>query len=129
MAFVHTSSFIPSRQPTIQFTSPRRPASSSIRCSVKPLFDRVVVRVDENESQTAGGLILTTSEETNSQRTGTIVSVGPGRYSPQGELEQIDLVPGDRIVWSNEFGSEPVDAPVEEGKLMCLKVYSIVAKI
>lgn len=112
-------------------TSPAHPPPSRISLTLPtPLVDRLLVKVDAPESQTSGGLILTTSDSDKSKkRTGTVVSVGPGRYSPDGQLEAIPVKPGDRIIWKDEFGSEPVDTTAEQGEMLCLRVFSVVAKI
>eukprot|EP00177_Eucheuma_denticulatum_P008682 GFKZ01015785.1.p1 GENE.GFKZ01015785.1~~GFKZ01015785.1.p1 ORF type:complete len:216 (-),score=4.25 GFKZ01015785.1:408-1055(-) len=117
--------------PRINCTSSARPPHTRISLTLPtPLVDRVLVRVDPPESKTSGGLILTTSDSAKSnQRTGTVVSVGPGRYSPEGQLEAIPVKPGDRIMWKDEFGSEPVDTTAEHGEILSLRVFSVVAKI
>lgn len=97
------------------------------RAVVKPLGDRVIVRVDDAADQTAGGLFLG-GEKEKEERTGTVVAVGPGRYSPEGQLEAIGLAPGDHVLWKDDYGSEKIEGDTSEGELLALKVFSISAK-
>lgn len=110
-------------------------ASRSARCTrgnrvarmalPNALNDRVFVRVDEAKNETAGGLVLTTKSD-EKQKTGTVISVGEGRYSSDGALEPMPVSPGDHILWKDEFGVETVE--VDGENLLALRVFSIVAK-
>lgn len=94
----------------------------------QPLADRVLVRIDERENKTSGGIFLS-SDSPAPQRIGTVVAVGPGRYSPEGQRERIDFAPGDRILWKDEYGAEKVESSPADGKLLCLKIFSVVGKV
>ena len=50
--------------------------------SVRPLGDRLVVQVDENERTRPSGLILPGTVDQGTIRTGVIVALGPGRRNP-----------------------------------------------
>lgn len=105
--------------------SPRRTLLP--RCSaVKPIADRVIVRVDKAASQTKGGLFLGGDSE-KEQCTGTVVAVGPGRYSQQGKIEEIHIAPGDQVMWKDDYGAEKLEGGPDE-ELLVLKAFSVVAK-
>eukprot|EP00980_Cylindrotheca_fusiformis_P019343 scaffold6638_cov127-Cylindrotheca_fusiformis.AAC.27 len=71
--------------------------------SAEVIRDAVLVYVDQKESQTEGGLVLTKSSNTeNRQSTGKVVKVGPGIF---GDME---VAPGDNIKFREYFGNEVV---------------------
>ena len=71
----------------------------------RPLHDRVVVRRIEEETKTAGGIIIPdTAKEKPSQ--GEIVAVGPGGRDEAGKLIPIDLKVGDTILFGKWSGTE-----------------------
>lgn len=95
-----------------------------------PLNDRVLVRPDKAPEKSSGGLVLTVSDDSKKQRTGTVVDVGAGRYSPEGvqEREIMEMFqPGDKVLWKDEYGSESVVTDDGES-LLALRAFSVVAK-
>ena len=72
--------------------------------SLKPLFDRVVIKDAEMEETTKGGLILTSSAKEKPQYA-FVVAVGPG-----GVVEGKDVVMqvevGQKVVYSKYAGTE-----------------------
>ena len=71
----------------------------------RPLHDRVVVRRVEEETKTAGGIIIPdTAQEKPSQ--GEIIAVGPGGRDEAGKLVPIDLKVGDRVLFGKWSGTE-----------------------
>ena len=71
----------------------------------RPLLDRVVVRRVEEESRTAGGIIIPdTAKEKPSQ--GIVVAVGPGGVNDNGKTIVMTLKEGDRILFGKWAGTE-----------------------
>jgi chaperonin GroES len=71
----------------------------------KPLHDRVVVRRVEEESKTAGGIIIPdTAKEKPMQA--EVLAVGPGARNDKGELIAMSVKPGDRILFGKWSGTE-----------------------
>ncbi|MBI1243594.1 MAG: co-chaperone GroES [Alphaproteobacteria bacterium] len=71
----------------------------------KPLHDRVLVRRVEEESKTAGGIIIPdTAKEKPSQ--GQVISVGPGARNEKGDLIAMTVKAGDRILFGKWSGTE-----------------------
>ena len=65
---------------------------------IRPLNDRVVVRRNDEEQKSAGGIILTgTAKEKPNQ--GEVVAVGPGKTLDNGEVRALDLKVGDTVVF------------------------------
>jgi chaperonin GroES len=71
----------------------------------RPLHDRVVVRRVEEDTKTAGGIIIPdTAKEKPVQ--GEVVAVGPGARDDAGKITPLDLKPGDRVLFGKWSGTE-----------------------
>ncbi len=71
----------------------------------RPLHDRVVVRRVEEDTKTAGGIIIPdTAKEKPIQ--GEIVAVGPGARDEAGKVNPLDVKPGDRVLFGKWSGTE-----------------------
>ncbi|WLR42163.1 co-chaperone GroES [Bacillus carboniphilus] len=72
---------------------------------LKPLGDRVVIELVETEEKTASGIVLPDSAKEKPQE-GKVVAVGTGRVLDNGERVALDVVVGDRIIFSKYSGTE-----------------------
>ena len=72
---------------------------------IRPLYDRIVVKRVEEETKTAGGLIIPDSAKEKPQE-GEVVSVGQGKRNDAGTLIPLDLKAGDRILFGKYSGSD-----------------------
>lgn len=72
---------------------------------IRPLGDRVIVRREEEEKVSKGGILIPDSAKEKPQM-GTVVSVGPGVYLENGDRRAIDLKKGDRVVFGKYSGTE-----------------------
>ena len=71
----------------------------------RPLHDRVVVRRVEEETKTAGGIIIPeTAQEKPSQ--GEVVAAGPGARNEDGKLVALDVKVGDVVIFGKWSGTE-----------------------
>ena len=68
---------------------------------IKPLADRVVIKLVEEEETTKGGLILSGSAKEKPQ----VIAVGPGGNVDGKEVEMIVKV-GDKVLTSKYSGTE-----------------------
>lgn len=74
--------------------------------NLKPLEDRIVVRPDEAETQTASGLVIPDTAKEKPQQ-GEVLAVGPGRRSDtSGELIPVGIDAGDTVLYSKYGGTE-----------------------
>jgi len=71
----------------------------------KPLHDRVLVRRVESDEKTAGGLIIPESAKEKPQE-GEIVAVGDGARKDNGELIELAVKAGDKILFGKWSGTE-----------------------
>ena len=71
----------------------------------RPLHDRVVVRRVEEDTKTAGGIIIPdTAKEKPMQ--GEIIAVGPGGRDEAGKLVPLEVKKGDRVLFGKWSGTE-----------------------
>ncbi|MEX2614801.1 MAG: co-chaperone GroES [Alphaproteobacteria bacterium] len=71
----------------------------------RPLHDRVLVRRVEEETKSAGGIIIPdTAKEKPMQ--GKIVAVGSGARNEKGEIVPLDVKSGDLILFGKWSGTE-----------------------
>jgi len=88
---------------------------------LKPLHDRVIVKVEETEKTTESGLILTQTSQEKSNR-GMVVAVGPGRYDG-GVWVETNVKAGDTVMFELSGAAEM------ESDYMVMHESSIVAVI
>jgi chaperonin GroES len=80
--------------------------------NIRPLQDRVVVRRKEEETKTAGGIVLPGSAAEKPAQ-GEVLAVGPGRILENGEKRPVDLKVGDVVVFG-KYASNTVKIGDEE---------------
>ena len=74
--------------------------------TLKPLSDRVVLKMLEAEETTRGGIILAGSAKEKPQ-TATVIAVGPGAYNAEtGARIALDVKVGDKVIASKYAGTE-----------------------
>ncbi|MGE5260488.1 MAG: co-chaperone GroES [Actinomycetota bacterium] len=71
----------------------------------RPLHDRVVVRRIEEDERTRGGIIIPDTAMEKPQQ-GEIVAVGPGALDEKGNVQSLDVKPGDRVLFGKWSGTE-----------------------
>jgi chaperonin GroES len=73
--------------------------------NLKPLGDRLIVEVLEEEEVTDTGIVLPDTAKEKPQR-GRVLAVGPGSRNEDGEYVPMELAEGDEIVFSKYGGTE-----------------------
>ena len=71
----------------------------------RPLHDRVVVKRVEQETKSAGGIIIPDTAAEKPQQ-GEIIAVGPGARDDAGKLVPLDVKRGDRVLFGKWSGTE-----------------------
>lgn len=72
---------------------------------LKPLGDRVILEVAEQEEVTAGGLVLTSASKERPQ-IGAVIAVGEGRTLENGDKLPLSVKKEDRVLFEKYAGSE-----------------------
>ena len=91
---------------------------------LKPLGDRVIVEVLDEEETTFSGIVLPDTAKEKPQR-GKVLAVGPGKYE-DGKLVPLDVNVGDEVIYSKYGGTE---VKVEGEDLLILTEHDILAKV
>ena len=73
--------------------------------TIKPLFDRVVVKLCEAEETTASGIILSAAAQEKPQ-VAEVVAVGPGARDDNGKLIPMEVKVGDKVITGQYAGTE-----------------------
>ncbi|KST66966.1 MULTISPECIES: co-chaperone GroES [Mastigocoleus] len=73
--------------------------------TVKPLGDRVFVKVSASEEKTAGGLYLPDTAKEKPQ-VGEVISVGDGKLKDDGSRMAMDVKVGDKVLYSKYAGTD-----------------------
>ena len=73
--------------------------------NIRPLNDRILVKRLEEETQTAGGIIIPDSAKEKPAE-GEIVAVGPGKMNDAGQRAALDVQTGDRVLFSKYGGTD-----------------------
>ena len=71
----------------------------------RPLHDRVVVKRVEEDTKTAGGIIIPDSAQEKPQQ-GEIIAAGPGARDESGKVVPLDVKKGDKILFGKWSGTE-----------------------
>ncbi len=71
---------------------------------VKPLGNRVLIK--RSKAQTSKGGILLPDSAQEKPKEGTVIAVGPGKRSENGNLETLNVKMGDRVLFSSYAGTE-----------------------
>ena len=79
--------------------------ATKTKLKVQPLADRVVVEPLEETEEMRGGLYIPDTAKEKPQQ-GTVVAVGPGRLSDEGERMPVELQTGQRILYGKYSGTE-----------------------
>ena len=72
---------------------------------IKPLADRIVIKVIEDTEQTSGGIFIPDSAKEKPQK-GEVVAVGLGKVGENGEREPMDVKVGDVILYAKYAGTD-----------------------
>lgn len=73
--------------------------------TVKPLGDRVFLKVSASEEKTAGGILLPDSAKEKPQ-VGEIVAVGAGKPNDDGSRQAMEVKVGDKVLYSKYAGTD-----------------------
>ena len=93
---------------------------------IRPLYDRVVIRRNEEEETTAGGIVLPGSAKEKPNQ-GEVIAVGEGKVLDNGDLRALAVKVGDRVVFGQYAGSNTIEVNGEELIIMGeSEIYAVV---
>jgi chaperonin GroES len=85
---------------------------------VKPLLDRVMVKLEKNEAKTAGGIIIPDTAQEKTQQ-GTVVEIGDDK-------EVIKVKPGQKVMYDKYAGTQ---IKIDGEDHLILKMSDIIAVV
>ncbi len=73
--------------------------------SIRPLHDRVLVRRMEDETVSAGGILIPDNAKEKPSR-GEILAVGNGKHLDNGDIRPLEVKVGDKVLFGKYSGNE-----------------------
>ena len=83
------------------------------QATIKPLGDRVLLKVLEAEAKTKGGIVLPDTAKEKPQE-GEVVAIGKGRTQEDGSLIPLEVKVGDKVLFAKYGGTEVTTKAGEE---------------
>jgi len=96
-----------------------------LKTKIKPLGERVVIKVLEGEEKTKSGIVLPDTAKEKPQM-GEVLAVGSGKILDNGEKVALEVKEGDKILFAKYAGTE---VKLDEEAYMVLKESDILAII
>ena len=93
--------------------------------NIRPLHDRVVIEREEEETTSAGGIVLPGSAAEKPSR-GVVKAIGKGKILENGDIRPLDVQVGDRVLFGKYSGSE---VKVDDDELVVMREDEIMAVI
>jgi len=72
---------------------------------LKPLADRVLIKVNEEETKTKGGILLPDTAQKKSQE-GEVLAVGAGKLADNGTRMPMEVSVGDKVLFAKYSGTD-----------------------
>jgi chaperonin GroES len=88
--------------------------------TIKPLSDRVLVKIEKAETKSAGGIIIPDTAQEKTQ-TGIVVAAGPGT-----EKEKVTVSVGQKVMYDKYAGSQ---VKIDGAEHLIVKMSDIIAVI
>lgn len=95
------------------------------KLKVNPLGDRVLVRQDEEPQKSEGGIYLPDTAKEAPQY-GTIVRVGPGKLLDNGQVRELSVKEGDKVIFGKYSGTK---VKIGQEELLFMREEDIIAVV
>ena len=92
---------------------------------IRPLHDRVIVKREDEERKSPGGIVIPDTAAEKPIR-GKIMAVGKGKILENGSVRPLDLKVGDKILFGKYSGTE---VKVDGDELLVMREEDVVAVI
>jgi chaperonin GroES len=90
---------------------------------IRPLHDRVVIKRTEEDSTSAGGIVIPDSASEKPSK-GEVIAVGNGKVLDNGDIRMLDLKVGDNVLFGKYSGTE---ITVDDEDLLVMREDDIMA--
>jgi len=97
----------------------------SKKLKLRPLHDRVIVRREEEEERTPGGILIPDNAKEKPIR-GTIAAVGDGKVLENGDMRALAVKAGDKVLFGKYAGTE---VKIDGEELVVMREEDIMAVI
>lgn len=74
--------------------------------NVEPLGDRVLIRREEIDTKSPGGIIIPDTAQKEKSKRGVVIAVGPGRYGEEGDLIPMTVKAGSKVFFNSGWDNE-----------------------
>ena len=91
--------------------------------NIRPLHDRVIVKRWDEDTTSAGGIVIPDSA-TEKPSKGEIIAVGNGKITEAGEVRALDVKVGDKVLFGKYSGTE---VKVEDDEYLVMREDDIMA--
>lgn len=89
--------------------------------AIRPLSDRIVIKVIEDTEQTSGGIFIPDSAKEKPQK-GEVIAVGPGKTLEDGKKDEMEVKIGDVVLFAKYSGT---DVKLNDENLKILSVKDV----
>ena len=95
---------------------------------LEPINDNIVIKlpVQEKEIKTNSGIYIGTNTGQSKPDRGEVIAVGKGRITADGKLIELNVKPGDQVIYNRFAGTEIVQG---EDKFLIIKENDILVKV
>lgn len=100
-------------------------AKKGLKLKIRPLHDRLLVRREEEERKSPGGIVIPDSAAEKPVR-GEVIAAGKGKILEGGEVRPLDVKVGDKILFGKYSGTE---VKVEGEELLVMREDDVMAVI
>jgi len=90
---------------------------------IKPLGERIVVKVSESDLKTASGIVLPDSAKEKPQQ-GEVLAIGSGKVLESGQVAPMEIKVGDQVLFAKYSGSE---VKVDDQNLLIIRQSDVLA--
>ena len=93
---------------------------------LKPLADHVVIKANTSEQTTKSGIVLPETVNKEKPEQGEVIAVGRGRMLDNGQMKEMELKVGDKVLFT-KYG--PQEVKINEQELLIAREDDILAII
>ncbi|MBE7705547.1 MAG: co-chaperone GroES [Cyanobacteria bacterium SIG29] len=93
--------------------------------TIRPLGDKIVIKVIEDAEQTSGGIFIPDSAKEKSQK-GEVIAVGTGKTNDKGEKDPMEVKVGEIVLFAKYAGT---DVKVADETLKIMSVSDVLGII